>query len=150
VVTMTAFDDYCDLCELPKSQCIHGQPPPAPKPVTEVLPRPRARAAAKPRTPGVAAKPVTRRWTPPETFKPLIVAVLRDAGGELSAGELFVQLELRAGDRLRLADRETTPEGEPRWQYAARRARQTLINDGLMTKGRAGIWQLTEAGRESG
>ena len=147
---MTAYDDYCDLCELPRSQCIHGQPPPAPKPVTEVLARPRARAAAKPRTPGVAAKPVTRRWTPPETFKPLIVAVLQDAGGELTADELFVKLELRAEDRLRPADRETTPEGEPRWQYAARRARQTLINDGLMAKGRAGVWQLTAAGRDSG
>ena len=22
-------DDYCPLCDLPRSQCVHGQPPPA-------------------------------------------------------------------------------------------------------------------------
>jgi hypothetical protein len=143
VVPMTASDDYCDLCDLPKSQCIHGQPPPAPKPVTKAAPKPRERAAARPRNPGLPAKTVTRRWTPPEVFKPLILAVLQEAGGELEADELFLELEIMADDRLLPGDRETTPEGELRWQYAARRARLTLINEGQMTKGGPGVWQLT-------
>jgi len=147
VVSMTATDDYCDLCDLPKSQCIHGLPP-TPKPVAKAPPQPRKRAAARSRTPGVAAKPVSRRWTPPEAFKPLILAVLRETAGELEADELFLELEIMADDRLLPGDRETTPEGEPRWQHAARRARVALINEGLMTKGRPGVWQLTRPGRD--
>jgi hypothetical protein len=85
---------------------------------------------------------VTRRWTPPEAFRPLILAVLEDAGGELDADELFAQLEAAADDRLLPGDRETTPEGELRWRYAARRARVALIGEGVMTKGRPGVWQL--------
>jgi len=144
---MAAPDDYCDLCDLPRSQCIHGMPP-APKPATKAPPKPRTRpAAARPRTAGVAPKPVTRRWTPPEELKPLILAVLDDAGGELETDELFLELEIVAEDRLRPGDRETTPEGEPRWQYAARRARVALVNEGLMTKAGPGVWRLTRPGR---
>jgi hypothetical protein len=75
-------------------------------------------------------------------FKPLIITALEQAGGELEADELFLQLELLAEDRLRAEDSETTPEGELRWRYAARRARVALINEGLMTKSRPGVWQL--------
>ena len=45
-------------------------------------------------------------------------------------------------ERLTSADRETTPEGELRWRYAARKARQTLITEGVMTKGKPGVWAL--------
>jgi hypothetical protein len=75
-------------------------------------------------------------------FKPLIVTVLEAAGGELEADDLYRRLEALAGDQLRAADLETTPEGELRWQYAARRARVALIQEGRMTKGRPGVWQL--------
>jgi hypothetical protein len=140
---MAASDDYCDLCDLPRSQCIHGLPP-TPKPETKAKapPKPRTRTPQRPRTSGVAAKPVTRRWTPPEVLSPLIVAVLEDAGGELESDDLFVALELVAQDRLLPGDRETTPEGEPRWQYAARRARMALVKEGVMTKGGPGVWRL--------
>jgi hypothetical protein len=90
----------------------------------------------------VPPKPVTRRWTPPDVFKPLIVTALERAGGEMEADELFVELEILAEEQLRPADRETTPEGELRWRYAARRARVALIDEGLMTKSRPGVWQL--------
>ena len=73
---------------------------------------------------------------------PTIVAVLREAGGELEADDLFLELEIRMEERLTDADRETTPEGELRWRYAARRARQALIAEGQMTKGRPGVWAL--------
>jgi hypothetical protein len=143
VFSMSASDDYCDLCDLPRSQCIHGRPPPAPKPVTKAPPRPRTRSVTSSRVTGAPPKPVTRRWTPPDEFKPLIVAVLREAGGELEADELFLELEIMAEDRLLPGDRETTPEGELRWQYAARRARQALIQEGQMTRGGPGVWRMT-------
>lgn len=136
-------DDYCDLCDLPKSQCVHGQPPPPPAPVTRAAPKPpRSRATTTPRTPGAPARPVSRRWTPPELLKPLILEVLEDAGGELEAEEVFAQLESVLEGGLRPGDRETTPEGELRWHFAARRARQALISEGLMTKGGPGVWKL--------
>jgi hypothetical protein len=138
---MSASDDYCELCDLPKSQCVHGRPPPEPKVVAAAPPKPRKRAAA-PRRTSAPVKPVTRRWTPPEVFKPLILSVLEQAGGELEADDLFLELEILAEDRLLPGDSETTPEGELRWRYAARRARVALIDDGLMIKTTPGVWRL--------
>jgi hypothetical protein len=139
---MNESADYCELCDLPKSQCVHGQPPPMPKKAVASTPRPRKRPATVTRSSATPEKVVTRRWTPPEVFKPLIITVLEQAGGELEADELFLELEVLAEDRLRPADSETTPEGELRWRYAARRARVALIEEGLMTKARPGVWQL--------
>jgi len=89
---------------------------------------------------------MNRRWTPPEALRPLILEVLQEAGGELETDELFLELEILADDRLLPGDRETTPEGELRWRYAARRARMALINEGLMTKGTPGVWKLAGPG----
>jgi len=139
---MNAVEDYCELCDLPRSTCIHGRPPP-PEPTKAVAPpKPRKRAAPRSTAKAAAAKSVTRRWTPPEAFKPLILAVLEDAGGELEADDVFRELEVLAGDRLRPEDSETTPEGELRWRYAVRRARVALMDEGLMTRGTPGLWQL--------
>jgi hypothetical protein len=147
---MSEYDDHCDLCDLPKSQCIHGRPPPVPQQAVKATPRPRKRATAPGRSPAAAVKPVSRRWTPPEVFKPLILAVLEQAGGELDAEDLFLELEILAEDRLLPGDSETTPEGELRWRYAARRARIELVAEGLMTKGRPGVWQLARPGQNPG
>jgi hypothetical protein len=148
---MDETDDYCELCDLPKSQCIHGNPPPPPPPkaaARQAAPRKAAvKAPPKPRkatSPALTPrKPVTLRWTPPEVFKPLILSVLAEHGGELEAEDLYRELETIAGDHLHEADSERTPEGELRWQYAARRARVALIKEGHMTKGRPGVWRLS-------
>jgi hypothetical protein len=139
---MNASADYCDLCDLPRSQCVHGQPPPpTPNKAVKSPPKPRKRPA--PRRSSAPDEPVTRRWTPPEVFKPLILTVLRQAGGTLDADDLFLELEILAQDRLLPGDTEVTPEGELRWRYAARRARMALIDEGLMTKTRPGVWQIS-------
>ena len=143
---MNASDDYCELCDLPRSQCPHGQPPPVPKQASKPPP-PKKRPSTRARTSAAPEKPVARRWTPPEVFKPLIITVLEQAGGELEADELFLELEILAEDRLLPEDSETTPEGELRWRYAARRARVALIEEGLMTKARPGVWQLARPGQ---
>ena len=92
----------------------------------------------------MSARATTRRWTPPEMFAPVIEAVLEEAGGSLAAEDVFTELEARIGDQLRPGDRETTPEGELRWQFAARRARQALVREGRMVKGQAGVWELAQ------
>ncbi|HYO38071.1 MAG TPA: hypothetical protein VER39_00275 [Nocardioidaceae bacterium] len=140
---MTAHDAYCDFCDLPLAQCVHGQPP-APAPVVTSSPKPTKRVSSTPRAPVPVKKPVSRRWTPPEALRPHILAALQDADGELEADELLLELEIRLEDRLLPGDHELTPSGEPRWQYAARRARMALIEEGLMTKGRPGVWMLTK------
>jgi hypothetical protein len=135
-------EDYCELCDLPKSQCIHGNPPAPPPPratVRTATPRASRPAVKKPAAP---ARSVPRRWSPPEAFKTAIVEVLEEAGGELEQDEVFRVLEERLAERLTSADRDRTPEGELRWRYAARRARQALIAEGAMTRGRPGIWSL--------
>ena len=137
-------DDYCELCDLPRSQCVHGMPapPPAP-PKAKPTPRPRT-TTSKAASPTTSRATTPRRWTPPEAFKPAIVSVLREAGGELETDQLFEELEAVVRDDLRPADTERTPEGELRWRYAARRARVALIDEGLMTKARPGVWQLAD------
>lgn len=140
-------EDYCELCDLPKSTCIHGNPPAPPPPTVRKAPAPRtvvrksagtsSRAAA-----AAPARPVRHRWTPPDVFKPEILAVLSEAGGEMEQDDVFLELEIRMEERLTDADQEKTPEGELRWRYAARRARQALVAEGAMIKGRPGIWAL--------
>ncbi|WP_395692191.1 hypothetical protein [Nocardioides sp.] len=141
-----SVEDYCDLCDLPRSTCIHGNPPAPPPPRATArtsTPRaPRAPRASRPAAPAAPTRQVARKWTPPDAFKAAIVAVLTEAGGELEQDELFRRLEERMGERLTAADHDPTPEGELRWRYAARRARQALVADGEMTKGRPGIWSL--------
>lgn len=139
---MTASEDYCELCDLPRSQCIHGRPPPVPQEAVKPSPRPRTRSATTARRSPAPPKVVIRRWTRPEELKPLILAALERAGGELEADDLFLELEILAEDLLKPGDSETTPEGELRWRYAARRARVALIDEGLMTKARPGVWKL--------
>ena len=146
---MIASDDYCDLCDLPRSQCIHGQPPPVPRNAIESPPKPKKRPT-RGRSPAAPDKLVTRRWTPPEVFKPFILTVLEHAGGELEADDLFLELEILAEDRLLPGDSEMTPEGELRWQLAARRARMALIDEGLMAKTRPGVWQLARSHQDLG
>jgi hypothetical protein len=133
-------DDYCDLCDLPLSTCVHGMPP-APPPPAPTRAAPRVRAVTV-RKPAAVSRSAPRKWTPPEVFGPAILETLGEAGGELEQEELFLRLEALMEERLTAADRETTPEGELRWRYAARKARQTLITDGVMTKGKPGIWAL--------
>lgn len=140
-------DDYCELCDLPKSQCVHGRPPAPPTPVTKAPPKPRTRTTTRtttgrtPGAPAAPARPVVRRWTPPDALKPLILSVLDEAGGELEADAFFAEMESRYGDQLVPGDHERTPEGELRWHFAARRARQQLIGEGLMTKAGPGVWK---------
>jgi hypothetical protein len=144
---MDASLDYCDLCDLPRSQCVHGQPPaPTPKKAIKPPPKPRKRptTSSKP----VKDEPVKRRWTPPDVFKPFILTVLERAGGTLDADDVFLELERLAQDRLLPADSELTPNGELRWRHAARRARMALIDEGLMTKTRPGVWQLSGANKD--
>jgi hypothetical protein len=140
---MSASDEHCELCDLPKSQCIHGRPPQVPK---AVKPAATKRTPPRKRSSPAPARPVVRRWTPPEEFRPLILGVLEQAGGELDAEDLFLELEIVAEDRLRPGDLETTPEGELRWRYAARRARIALIDEGLMTRTTPGVWKLAGPG----
>ena len=148
---MNASEDYCELCDLPKSQCIHGRPPTPPAPAVKAAkasPAPRKRTTTATRTPGAPVKPVVRRWTPPEVFKPHILSVLEEAGGQLDAEDVFLELEILLEDRLTPGDHETTPEGELRWRYAARRARIALIEEGLIAKARPGVWQLATPRRD--
>ena len=140
-------DDYCELCDLPRSQCIHGLPAPTPAPARKPAARKattRPKPAKRVATTTAPARP--RRWTPPEAIRPHVLHVLREAGGELEAEDVFKRLEERMADSLLEADRERTPEGELRWRFAARKARQALIADGLMAKSRPGLWELTETG----
>jgi hypothetical protein len=150
-----ASADYCEHCDLPRSQCVHGQPPPptpakavtAPAKAVTAPPKPRKRPTTR-RSPA-PEEPVRRRWTPPEVFEPLILTVLRQAGGTLDADDAFAELEVLAQDRLLPGDTELTPGGELRWRHAARRARMALIDEGLMTKTTPGVWQISGPGTRS-
>ena len=136
-------DDYCELCDLSKSTCVHGMPPPPPPPPPPVT-APRVSAPRAPRTaaPAAPTRRAPRKWTSPEDLAPHIVGVLEAAGGELDSDDVFTALESRLVDDLLTGDLQMTPEGELRWRYAARRARQSMIKEGVMRKGAPGVWAL--------
>jgi hypothetical protein len=148
-------EDYCELCDLPLSTCVHGRPPaPPPAPVRKA-PTPRAtpvrsRAAAGSSRSAAAAevstRRVTRKWTPTEEFRPHVLAILRENDGRLDADDLMLELEVRLDDVLTPGDRETAPQGGERWHVAVRRQRKALADEGLLVPAQPGVWELTARG----
>jgi len=128
---------------------------PAPAPVEKAPPkaspvtRRRKPSAAAP-SGSIAASTTTRkaprRRTSQADFKPWIVSLLQEAGGEQEADTLLGDLETRLGDRLMAGDHETGPTGEKRWRTAARWARKSLADDGLLVAPQPGTWALTPRG----
>lgn len=146
---MPGEDDYCELCDLPKVQCVHGMP----KPVVEPeRPRP-MRAARAPRestsrvktsAAAVSTRTMPRKWTPPADFVPQILAILQDAGGSLPADDALARVEERMADHFRPGDHEKTPQGELRWRTAARKARRELVQAGVLNADQPGVWRLSD------
>ncbi len=144
---MTPVDDYCDLCDLPLSTCVHGRPPTPPaEPVKKASP-PRVRQAARvPGSPSPGARKVPRRWTPSEEFRSHILSALQEHRGRLDADDLMGELETRLGDVLTPGDRERSPQGGDRWHVAVRKQRKELIDEGLVVPAQPGVWELTSRG----
>jgi len=150
--------DYCDLCDPPLSTGVHGMPtpveppPPAKKAPPKASPVTRRRtttassgAASGSSAPAAPARP--RRRTPAVDFKPWIVKLLQEAGGQAEADDLLTDLEARLGEVLRPGDRESGPTGELRRRTAARTARKELAADGLLLPPRPAPSAPTHPGR---
>lgn len=143
-------DDYCDLCDLRLSECHHGRPAPTPPPPAPKAAPVRKTAASKTTTrrttasnePPVSARAAQRRWTSAEELEPVVLAILEESGGDLGNDDVLEQLEERLIEHFRPGDQDRTPTGELRWQLAARKARQQLIAQGVMTKSGPGRWTL--------
>lgn len=175
-----ASEDFCELCELPLSTCVHGMPKPLPvempakrpaKAPARVPGTPLARAGTESsgaatttaKTPRAAkttraakapsaakTRTAPRRRTPQEELRPHVLRVLQDAGGSLDAESLMTAMEESADGVLLAGDREATPQGEPRWQLAARYERRAMTEDGLLEPADAsGVWALTAAGSQA-
>jgi len=147
-------EDYCELCDLPLSTCIHGMPapPPAPAPAPRTPRAPRApRATATPKRSAVATtKPAAARVrTDQEAFRPFIVSLLKDEGA-LETAEVMELLEERMAEVLLERDKQKSPTGEIRWHTAARAERKAMMDEGLIVPAQPGIWQLTDRGRTAG
>ena len=141
-------EDYCDLCDLPLSTCVHGMPAPPPKPARPAAPRrttPTVTRADSPSRP----RPASRR-TDQSAFRSHILSVLRDAGVPLETDEVLLELEIRMDGDLKDRDREKAPTGEVRWHTAARAERKAMIDQGLIVPAQPGIWELTVRGRSTG
>ncbi len=141
-------EEYCDLCDLPLSTCVHGMPKTAPK--VEPSPRaPRVRTST-PRTSAVRttsapARPPSR-VTDQSAFRSHIVRILK-LEGSLETEDMLLELEMAMEDELLERDRQPTPTGEVRWHQSARMERKTMIDGGLMAGGKPGVWELTDKGR---
>lgn len=148
--------DFCELCELPLSTCVHGRPEPKPAPAVPAAKRaPRVAGTRTPaavtrtRTTAVAKSSAPRRWTQPAELRPAILGALQEherGRDGIDQDTVLELLEERIGERLRPGDREPDPRGELRWHAAARKARKALMDDGLLAAARPGVWQLTERG----
>lgn len=153
-------EDYCEHCDLPLSTCIHGRPP-APEPVKvppKASPVRRSTTSASGSTSRTTSRSASapapvrtapRRRTDKAEFKPVIVEVLQEAGGEQEADLVLAALEERLAEVLKPGDHETGPTGEVRWRTAARWARKELADDGLLVAPQPGVWALTDEGMRS-
>lgn len=148
-------EDYCELCDLPLSTCVHGRPPTPPAAPVRKAPTPRATpvrsrtAAGSSRSaaaPEVSTRPRQRKWTPSEEFRPPVLAILRENDGRLDAEDLMLELEVRLEDVLTAGDREPAPQGGERWHVAVRKQRKALADEGLLVPAQPGIWELTAKG----
>jgi len=145
-------EEYCELCDLPLSQCVHGMPKPPPKPA----PAPRATRVRTTTVRSTSAGPSTRststtsrppsRVTDQTAFRPHIIRILKTEG-RLETEDMLLELEMAMEDELRERDRQPTPTGEVRWHQSARKERKAMIDAGLMAGGKPGVWELTDAGR---
>jgi hypothetical protein len=140
-------EDYCDLCDLPLSTCVHGMPAPPPKPARPAAARRTTTTATKAASPP-GPRPASRR-TDQSAFRPHILAVLRDAGTPLETDEMLLELEIRLDGQLKERDVERAPTGEVRWHTAARAERKAMIDEGLVVPAQPGIWELTDRGRRA-
>jgi hypothetical protein len=151
---MASTSDYCEHCDLPLSQCVHGQPPPPP-PEKKAAPAPRARRTSASTsttrtssTPAVSVSSKPPRRTPQRDFRRYILAALQERDGRADIEDLMADLVERMEPVLRDADHETVNQGEVRWRYAARLERKAMLDDGLIMAPREpGVWELTDLGR---
>ena len=151
-------EDYCELCDLPLSTCVHGRPPTPPPAAVRKAPAPRATpvrtrtatGSARSAPTRDASPPRTRKWTPTEEFRPHVLAILRENGGRLDAEDLMLELEIRLEAVLTPGDRELAPQGGERWHVAVRRQRKALADEGLLVPAQPGVWELTAQGLTEG
>lgn len=156
--------DWCDLCELPLSQCPHGAPPPPPpSPTPRSAPRPRKAPARAPSasatgptsaprrsSPAVTTRAPVRRTPPgrtPQTeFRKALLAELADQPVPVEREQVLAALEERMD--LTEQDRGITADGEVRWRRTAIKERKAMADDGLVATAGHGMWVLSPAGRE--
>ena len=155
---MTPPADYCELCELPLSQCVHGNPPSPPPERTATRKAPAKKAAPRATTsrstakaaPAVSVSSTPPRRTPQREFRPHILAALQASGGRADMEDVMVEIARSMEGVLRPADHETVNQGEVRWRYAARLERKAMLDDGLVAPPREpGVWELTDLGRSA-
>ena len=78
--------------------------------------------------------------------KPLAEALL-SLGGSAKPAVAIERVGVRLTGRLKDVDRAILRTGRVRWDVNTRFARWMLIQRGLMSGGKHGIWELTDAGR---
>jgi hypothetical protein len=146
-------EEYCELCDLPLSTCVHGMPkPPPPPPPAPRTPRattrtatPEAGKSSPVRTTNAPARPPSK-VSDASAFRPHIIRILK-AEGSLETEDMMLELAMAMEDELRERDNQPTPTGELRWHATARAERKAMIDAGLMAGGKPGVWELTDAGR---
>lgn len=88
--------------------------------------------------------------TPAEDFFKAILSVLKNRGGSVARSHVMEDVEVLMKDRLNQYDFARHRSNDSlSWQCTVDRARQLLINNGLMkATSRKAIWEITEAGRK--
>lgn len=139
--------EYCDRCDLPLDQCIHGRPEPVVVPKAAEPKKPPAPRKAKTAQPRVETRRVAAPRTTSQTaYRQALLDVMRDMGGRGEAEAILAEVEQRLAARLRDRDYEEV-QGEARWRRAARFERKDMVEAGLLEPViERGVWQLTAAG----
>lgn len=69
--------------------------------------------------------------------------------GEMSSVEVMTEMEEKYGHLLNSADRLQHSNGKEYWQTRAQRTSGYMVEQGLVSRPRRGVWRLTDAGRDA-
>lgn len=101
------------------------------------------RRAARPVQP--AKDKVTPLW---EYYK-LVLQCLQRLGGEAKRSQLERDFEAHCLGLLKPDDSSPTARGVPRWKKMIQRARQPMIQEGLLEKASGGVWCISAGGKKA-
>jgi hypothetical protein len=94
-------------------------------------------------------QPAKDKVTPLWEYYKLVLQCLQRLGGEAKRSQLERDFEAHCLGLLKPDDSSPTARGVPRWKKMIQRARQPMIQEGLLEKISGGAWCISAGGKKA-